>query len=73
MTERATAMYLMPNDYFLKKYQEIHARAGVFNDASLRELANYFDVSFQSAKYRLDECLRPAFPVPLNPLGVMPP
>lgn len=57
LTDRATSMYLMPNDYFRKKYQEIEQTDGVFGDAQLRKLANAFDVSMQSAKYRIQECV----------------
>lgn len=57
MTDKATVMYLMPNDYFRKKYQEIHQADGVFGDAQLRKLAQVFDVSMQSAQYRIQECI----------------
>ena len=72
ITERTTAMYLMPNDFFYKKYREIQAQAPVFGDAQLRQLAKAFDVSVQAASIRVQEVLRAA---PLQPsrLGVMPP
>lgn len=46
-TDKATAMYLMPNDYFIKKYQEIK---------DIDELSELFQVSAQSIYYRLKEC-----------------
>ena len=46
-TDKATAIYLMPNQYFLKKYQET---------SSVMELSEYFQVSQQSVSYRLKEC-----------------
>jgi hypothetical protein len=55
-TEKATAMYLMPNDHFVKKYQEIKI-SGQFNPQNIaRRLATAFDVSVQTATYRLQEC-----------------
>ncbi len=69
ITERATAMYLMPNDFFLKKYHELKAQSPSFGDAQMQQLAKAFDVSLQTATYRLQEVLRPA----PSYLGVMPP
>ena len=70
ITERATAMYLMPNDFFLKKYQEIKNQSGAFGDAQIKQLAQAFDVSAQTARYRLQECLGTRLlvpqPVPLH-------
>lgn len=56
LTERATAMFLMPNDFFQEKYIEIRQQADGFGDAQIRELARVFDVSMQSATYRISEC-----------------
>jgi len=57
-TDKAVAMYLMPNNYFLKKYDEIRKEIGVrkMKYAVLQELARYFDVSKQTARFRLGEC-----------------
>ena len=57
ITEKATAMYLMPNDFFLKKYHEIRNQSGVFEEAQIKQLATAFDVSAQTARIRLQECL----------------
>mgnify|MGYP001213534392 CR=1 FL=1 len=46
-TDKATAMYLMPQDYFIKKFKEVK---------SISVLADEFQVSEQSASYRLKEC-----------------
>jgi hypothetical protein len=46
-TDKATAMYLMPNEYFIKKYNEIK---------NVDELARIFGVSKQSLCYRIQEC-----------------
>ena len=45
--DKATAIYLMPNDYFIKKYQETQ---------NVQELSDYFQVSVPSIMYRLKEC-----------------
>jgi len=55
-TDKATAMYLMPNKYFIKKYEEIRNERNNFEFGELKELANAFQVSLQTAKYRLNEC-----------------
>jgi len=49
-TDKATAMYIMPNDYFVKKFKETR---------DIQIVSNYFQVSVQTAVYRLKEC----FPV----------
>ena len=46
-TEKATAMYLMPNDYFIKKYEETK---------DIDQLARIFGVSRQTLCYRIKEC-----------------
>jgi len=46
-TEKATAMYLMPNDYFRKKYNEIK---------NIDELTRIFGVSKKSLCIRIQEC-----------------
>ncbi len=55
-TDKATSMYLMPNEYFTKKYCEISEQCETFGEKQLKELAKFFEVSAQSAKYRLNEC-----------------
>lgn len=45
-TDKATAMYLMPQDYFHNKYRE---------SSNVNELADYFQTSIQSVAYRLKE------------------
>ena len=45
--DKATAMYLMPNEYFLKKYKEV---------GDIDELSSVVQVSKQSVRYRLKEC-----------------
>lgn len=72
LTERSTAMFLMPNDFFLKKYEEIKTQSPIFGDAQVRQLAAIFDVSVQTATYRLEECLGTST-VPQSNLGFMPP
>lgn len=72
LTEKSTAMFLMPNDFFLKKYEEIKTQSPIFGDAQVRQLAAIFDVSVQTATYRLEECLG-ASTVSQNNLGFMPP
>jgi Zn-dependent peptidase ImmA (M78 family) len=57
VTDRVSAIYLMPNQFFLKKYEEIRTTSSVFGEAQIRQLAAAFDVSVQSARYRLEECL----------------
>ncbi len=71
-TEKAVVMYLMPNDFFIKKYKEIEAEAKKFGKTEVRLLADAFGVSMQSALYRLQECV-PQYK--LNPLTLenMPP
>ena len=70
VTEKATAMYLMPNDFFLKKYHEIKNQSGAFEEAQIKQLASAFDVSVQAARFRLQECLGTRMlvpqPVPLH-------
>jgi hypothetical protein len=44
---KATAIYLMPNDYFIRKYNETQ---------NIRELSDYFQVSIPSIMYRMKEC-----------------
>ena len=56
-TEKAVVMYLMPNDFFIKKYEEIEAEAKKFGKTEVRLLADAFGVSMQSALYRLQECV----------------
>jgi hypothetical protein len=46
-TDKATAIYLMPNEYFVKKYYEIK---------SVQGLSDYFKVSAPSIIYRIKEC-----------------
>ncbi len=46
-TDKATAMYLMPNIYCKKKWREVQ---------SIAQLSEYFQVSEQSVAYRLKEC-----------------
>lgn len=46
-TNKATAIYLMPNQYFRQKWQETK---------SVKELSEYFQVSEGSVAYRLKEC-----------------
>src|SRR3989339_1445544 len=46
-TDKATAMYLMPNEYFIKKYREIK---------NPKKLATLFGVSEQTLCYHLKEC-----------------
>lgn len=46
-TDKATAMYLMPNNYFNKKWREV---------GSISVMSEYFQVSEQSVAYRLKEC-----------------
>lgn len=46
VSEKATFMYLMPNDYFIKKYQEV---------SDIKILSDYFEVSEESVFYRLKE------------------
>lgn len=55
-TEKAAAMYLMPNRFFIKKYREIETRSGVFEARHLQELASTFQVSISAARFRLKEC-----------------
>jgi len=57
LTDRATAMFLMPNDFFQNKYREIQNESQTFGYTEIRELARAFDVSMQSATYRINECL----------------
>jgi len=45
--DKATAIYLMPNDYFISKYNETQ---------NIRELSDYFQVSVPSIMYRMKEC-----------------
>lgn len=45
--DKATAIYLMPNDYFIQKYRETK---------NVQELSDYFQVSVPSVMYRLKEC-----------------
>lgn len=72
LTDKAAAMYLMPNDFFRKKYEEIKAQSPVFGEAQVRQLATAFDVSVQTATYRLQECLGINAPSYAT-LGTMPP
>jgi hypothetical protein len=72
LTERSTAMYLMPNKYFLKKYQEILAESPAFGNEGMHKLAEAFGVSVQAATYRLQECLRTTT-LPQVHLGAMSP
>ncbi|HDQ22350.1 MAG TPA: ImmA/IrrE family metallo-endopeptidase [Candidatus Uhrbacteria bacterium] len=46
-TDKATAMYLMPNKYFEKKYYEVK---------DVQTLSDYFQVSAPSIIYRIKEC-----------------
>lgn len=57
-TDKATAMYLMPNRFFKEKYEEIvQVQKNKITKANLlKELARYFNVSVESAGYRLNEC-----------------
>jgi hypothetical protein len=71
LTDKAAAMYLMPNDFFIKKYEEIKAQSPIFGEAQVRQLATAFDVSVQTATYRLQECL--GITAPYSTLGTMPP
>jgi hypothetical protein len=57
LTDRATAMYLMPNDFFKKKYHEIRSQNQSFGSTQLQKLASVFNVSKQSARYRVEECI----------------
>lgn len=45
--DKATAMYLMPATYFIKKYEELK---------NISELSDYFQASKQATTYRLKEC-----------------
>lgn len=56
-TDRAAAMFLMPNQYFIKKFEEIQAVSPVFGEKQLRELAAAFEVSVESARFRVQECV----------------
>jgi len=47
ITEKTTAMYLLPQEYFKAKWQETR---------SVEELSDYFQVSRQAIDYRLKEC-----------------
>ena len=71
ITERATVMYLMPNDFFRKKYQEIQAEHPIFGEGQLKQLARIFDVSIASARYRIQEVNKPIRAY--SSAGVMPP
>ncbi|MCK5060932.1 ImmA/IrrE family metallo-endopeptidase [Candidatus Parcubacteria bacterium] len=51
-TEKATAIYLMPYNNFFKKYKEVK---------SVKEVADYFQVSKQAARIRLQECVQFAY------------
>lgn len=62
-TEKAAAMYLMPNDFFLKKYREIEAVSSTFGTIQIKELATAFGVSVQAATYRIQECVPRRFSV----------
>lgn len=73
LTERATAMYLMPNDFFIKKYQEIKVQSGSFGEVQLQQLAKAFDVSVQTATYRIQECFGTGVLVPSYASNSMPP
>lgn len=56
-TEKAAAMYLMPNDFFVKKYHEITNEEPQLNTQEIiRRLAKTFEVSIPSTSYRLQEC-----------------
>lgn len=73
LTERATAMYLMPNDFFIRKYHEIRVQSGSFGDVQLQQLAKAFDVSVQTAGYRIRECFGTELLVPAYASNRMPP
>jgi hypothetical protein len=45
--DKATAIYLMPNHYFVRKFGETQ---------NLQELSDYFQVSVPSIMYRMKEC-----------------
>lgn len=49
-TDKATAMYLMPNKYFYDKWREMQ---------SISALSEFFQVSEQSVAYRMKECQVP--------------
>ncbi len=56
-TDKAAAMYLMPNRYFQEKYLEIQQESAAVPKATIVEhLAQYFGVSRDSADFRLNEC-----------------
>lgn len=57
-TDKATAMYLMPNDFFIRKFQEItNERNGIVSmSKAVEELSNEFQTSKQSVIYKLKEC-----------------
>jgi hypothetical protein len=56
-TDKAAVMFLMPNHFFVKKYEEIEIYSEGFGEAELRKLAAAFQVSIESARYRLQECV----------------
>lgn len=56
LTDKAASMYLMPEAYFKEIHHEIYQQDGIFGEPQIRKLARAFDVSVQSATYRLQEC-----------------
>jgi len=55
VTEKAAVIYLMPNEFFCKKYSEIKAESRSFGYEEIRRLAQTFGVSVQTTTYRIQE------------------
>lgn len=68
--DKATAMYLMPTEYFYKRYWAIKETGDEFGSEQLQDLANQFGVSVETAKYRLQEIGQCITPKQLSPMSI---
>lgn len=69
-TDKATAIFLMPTEYFYNTYFEIKERHSYFGIEQLKELASLFGVSSETAKYRLQELGQCITPKQLSPMSI---
>lgn len=56
VTDKATSLYLLPKEQFVRKFETIQGSVDTFGLGQLQMLAEYFQVSKKTAFYRLKEC-----------------